>query len=246
MLLFDLILLPLFEFFAALDAAERSVLYILLGAAAILGFLLGRRGRPSAGGFRRFSPWRFPNFQNSGEHLVTRILSEHFRAPDYHLMNHVTLRMDDGTTQVDHILMSRFGVFVIETKAYGGWIFASATENTWTSVRFRRKYKFQNPIHQNYRHILAVQQLLDFVPKDAIESVVVFCGGAEFKTEMPAGVVQVDQLVAYLKQRNAERIPLNKMQYAVGRLETGRLALSGQTDVEHVDSLRRRFGREVG
>jgi hypothetical protein len=39
-------------------------------------------------------------------------------------MNHVTIRMDDGTTQVDHILVSRFGVFVIETKHYTGWLFA--------------------------------------------------------------------------------------------------------------------------
>lgn len=246
MMLYDLVILPFVEFFEALNPAERSVLYILLGAAAILGFVLGRRGRSTAGGFRRFGLWRFPSFQNSGEQRVTRVLSRHFGAPDYHLMNHVTFRMDDGTTQVDHILVSRFGVFVIETKDYSGWIFANAADKTWTSVHFRVKHKFQNPIHQNYRHMLAVQRLLDFVPKEAVESVVVFCGGAEFKTEMPAGVVQLDQLVAHLKQWNSERIPLNKMQYAVGRLETGRLALSGQTDVEHAESLRRRFGREVG
>lgn len=42
--------------------------------------------------------------------------------------------MDDGTTQVDHILVSRFGVFVIETKDFSGWIFASATDRTWTQV----------------------------------------------------------------------------------------------------------------
>ena len=45
-------------------------------------------------------------------------------------MNHVTLRMDGGTTQVDHILVSRFGVFVIETKDYSGWIFANESELT--------------------------------------------------------------------------------------------------------------------
>ncbi|MCC7002946.1 MAG: hypothetical protein IT357_12385 [Gemmatimonadaceae bacterium] len=52
MMLYDLIILPFVEFFEALNPAERSVLYILLGAAAILGFVLGRRGRPTAGGFR--------------------------------------------------------------------------------------------------------------------------------------------------------------------------------------------------
>jgi hypothetical protein len=242
-LLYDLVILPFREFFEALSAAERSLLYILLGAAATLGFLLGRRGRPAPGGWRRLGAWRFPTFQNSGESLVSQVLTRHFRAPDYHLMNHITLRMDDGTTQVDHILVSRFGVFVIETKDYGGWIFANAADKTWTNVRYRWKYKFQNPIHQNFRHVLAVQHLLEFVPREAIESVVVFAGSAAFKTEVPDGVVHVNELADYLKQRSAERLALNKMQYAVGRLETARLALSRQTDIEHVESLRRRFGR---
>lgn len=244
-MLYDLVVLPFREFFEALNAAERSILYILLGAAATLGFWLGRRSRTPEGGFRRFGAWRFPTFQNSGESLVSQVLTRHFRAPDYHLMNHVTLRMDDGTTQVDHILLSRFGVFVIETKDYNGWIFANAADKKWTSVRFRRKYAFQNPIHQNFRHVLAVQNQLEFIPREAIESVVVFCGSAEFKTDVPASVVHIDQLVAHLKQRTEERIPLNKLQYAVGRLETVRLALSGQTDIEHVEHLRRRFGREA-
>jgi hypothetical protein len=60
-----------------------------------------------------------------------------------------------------------------------------------------------------------------------------------------ACIVHVGQLADYLRQRSTERVALNKMQYAVGRLETCRLALSGQTDIEHVASLRRRFGREA-
>jgi len=240
--LYDLAILPFKEFFEALNAAERSVLYILLAAAAILGFLIGRRRSSVAGRHRSFGAWRFPSLQNSGEELVSRVLLAHFRAPDYHLMNHVTLRMDDGTTQVDHILISRFGVFVIETKDYSGWIFANAADAKWTSVHYRFKHKFQNPIRQNFRHVLAVQKLLEFVPRDAVKSVVVFCGQAEFKTDVPAGVVDVEELISYVKQHTVELLALNRMQYAVGRLETARLALSGKTDVEHVESLRRRLG----
>jgi hypothetical protein len=153
--------------------------------------------------------------------------------------------MDDGTTQVDHILVSRYGVFVIETKDYNGWIFANQSDAQWTNVHYHLKYRFQNPIRQNFRHLLAVQNLLEFIPRDAVQSVVVFCGSAEFKTDVPAGVVHVDELVAFLKQHTLETIPLNRMQYAVGRLETARLALSGKTDVEHVESLRRRFGGDA-
>lgn len=54
-----------------------------------------------------------------------------------HVTADITHRMDDGTTQVDHILVSRFGVFVIETKDYSGWIFANAADAKWTSVHSR-------------------------------------------------------------------------------------------------------------
>ena len=244
-MLYDLAIPPFKEFFDALNAAERSVLYILLAAAVALGFVLGRRRSPGARGHRTFGAWRFPSFQNSGEELVSRVLLAHFRAPDHHLMNHVTLRMSDGTTQVDHILVSRFGVFVIETKDYNGWIFANESDAKWTSVHYRLKHRFQNPIRQNFRHVLAVQNLLEFVPRDAIKSVVVFCGSAEFKTDVPAGVVHIDELVDYLKRHTVELMALNRMQYAVGRLETARLAISGKTDVEHVASLRRRLGGDA-
>ena len=160
-------------------------------------------------------------------------------------MNHVTIRMDDGTTQVDHILVSRFGVYVIETKDYNGWIFGKATERTWTHVHFRWKFKFQNPIFQNYRHVLAVQRLLDFLPPEAIKSLVVFSGNAEFMTEMPQGVIGIDQLAAHVRRQTTEVMSLNRLQFCVGRLETARLTLSGETDVEHVQSLARRFGDDA-
>jgi hypothetical protein len=157
-------------------------------------------------------------------------------------MNHVTLQMTDGTTQVDHILVSRFGVFVIETKDYKGWIFADPTQAKWTQVLHHLRFKFQNPIFQNIRHVRAVQGLLDFLPTDAIKPVVVFTGEATFKTEIPDGVVSVSGLIDHLRAHAVEVMSLNRMQFCVGRLETARLAISGKTDVEHVESLERRHG----
>ncbi len=165
-----------------------------------------------------------------------------FAAPDYHLMNNVTLRLKDGTTQVDHILVSRYGVFVVETKDYKGWIFADPKQANWTQVIFRRKFRFQNPIFQNYKHLRAVQDALDFLPGDAIKSVVVFTGDAEFKTEIPEGVFSVARFIDHLKDQKEEVLSLNRVQFCVGRLESNRLALTRKTDIEHVQSLQRRHG----
>lgn len=225
---------PLAHFFLGLSKGDRTVLYVLLAAAVALGFLIGRRWT--------FRARRTHTFQNSGEALVSSVLLLEFGPPDYHLMNHVTIQLDDGTTQVDHILISRFGVFVIETKDYSGWIFANATEKTWTQVLFQLRFKFQNPIFQNKRHVRAVQGLLDFLPPGAIRSVVVFTGEAEFKTETPQGVIMISQLVEYLRDQTEEVMSLNRVQFCVGRIETARLAISGETDVEHIQSLERRRG----
>ena len=211
---------------------DNIVLYVLI--ALIIGFVVGR--------YRAYRIYRAYVFQNRGEALLSRVALKNFGPPDYHLMNHVTLQMKDGTTQVDHILVSRFGVFVIETKDYKGWIFANAMQANWTQVLFNLRFKFQNPIFQNIRHVRAVQDLLDFLPPGAIKSIVVFVGEAEFKTEIPEGVFTISGFIEYLHDHAVEVMSLNRVQFCVGRLETARLAISGLTDVEHVQSLDRRHG----
>ncbi|MDI9408543.1 MAG: nuclease-related domain-containing protein [Candidatus Pacebacteria bacterium] len=186
-------------------------------------------------------PARFARFQNDGEAELSRILQRIFNGPDYHLLNHITLDYRGGTTQIDHVLVSRFGVFVIETKAYNGWIFADAKHETWTQVFYRAKFRFQNPIRQNYGHVQAVRQVLDFLPPNAVESLVVFVGNPEFKTEKPEGVYFLPELIDYLQAQTEEVMSHNRLQFCVGRLETHRLALTHQTDVEHVESLQRRY-----
>jgi hypothetical protein len=206
-----------------------TLIFVLISLA--IGVALGRRSGSSA-----------TSFQNRGEVLLSRALRANFGYPDFHLLNHVTLRLKDGTTQIDHILVSRFGVFVVETKDYGGWIFANARHKIWTQVFFKKKFKFQNPLLQNIRHTLAVQHLLDFLPPGSIKAVVVFAGDAEFKTEVPEGVFTVAGLVEHIRNSTEAVISRNHVHVCVGRLETARLAISGTTDVEHVESLERRHG----
>ena len=168
-----------------------------------------------------------------------------FVAPDFHLLNHVTLRLkDETTTQIDHVLVSRFGVFVIETKDYTGWIFAGPIDRYWTQVLYRVKFKFQNPIHQNHRHVRAVRELLEFLPANAIRPVVVFTGDAEFKTTIPDGVFTLAAFLAYVERHATEVMSANRVQFCVGRLETARLSITKTTDVEHVQGLRRRYGND--
>lgn len=200
----------------------------------VLGFLVGRYRSKS----------RTHAFQNSGEAILSRALTKRFVAPDYHLLNHLTLRVKDGTTQIDHVLISRFGVFVIETKDYKGWIFGNADDRYWTHVFYKFRFRFQNPIRQNYKHVCAVRELLEFLPADAIRSVVVFTGEARFKTDVPDGVFRLNGAVDHIATQTTEILTPNRVQFCVGRLETARLAVTKATDVEHVQLLRRRHGSD--
>ena len=103
---------------------------------------------------------------------------------DYHLLKNVTLPTENGTTQIDHIIVSRYGVFVVETKNMKGWIFGNSSQKTWTQKIYKHSSKFQNPLHQNYKHIKTLEACLD-IPATAIHSVVVFVGDSTFKTQMP-------------------------------------------------------------
>lgn len=53
-----------------------------------------------------------------GESFVAEYLEQ---LPDgYYIYNDVVLPTERGTTQIDHVVVSKYGVFVIETKNYRG------------------------------------------------------------------------------------------------------------------------------
>jgi hypothetical protein len=124
--------------------------------------------------------------------LGTR-LSHSFGLPpqDYHAFNNLVIASRGHTTQIDHVIVSRFGVFVVETKNLTGWLFASQRDAHWTQVHFNKKTRIRNPIHQNFGHVRALAEHLCISP-DKLHSVVVIRGSVEFKTPVPAGVITSD------------------------------------------------------
>ena len=55
------------------------------------------------------------------EQYVVKILEQ--LPSDYIVLNDLVFPTDKGITQVDHIVLSKFGVFAIETKNYTGEIY---------------------------------------------------------------------------------------------------------------------------
>ena len=137
-----------------------------------------------------------------GEWFVSRMLKGGLPETDYIILNDVYLPLPDGTTtQVDHIVVSRYGIFAVETKNYSGWIFADANSKVWTQTIYRKKSTFQNPMRQNYRHVCAIADNLG-IDKSYVKGVVVFIGGSTFKTERPEGVVYAGGVAKYIRSVN--------------------------------------------
>lgn len=100
-----------------------------------------------------------------GEKLVSNSLSC-LSSNDFKLYNNVLIKTKTGTTQIDHILVSTRGIFVIETKAHKGKIYGDASSKYWTQCLFGKnrvvnKYKFYSPYRQNRGHLKNLISLLN-------------------------------------------------------------------------------------
>jgi len=91
------------------------------------------------------------------------------------------LKENGSTSQIDHVITSPYGIFVVETKNYKGWIFGSESAQNWTQVIYRTKNNFHNPIIQNKGHIKHLSYFLDYSDKSAYHSIVTFTSRATLK-----------------------------------------------------------------
>lgn len=168
-----------------------------------------------------------------GESLVNLSARLFLDKNTYHLIRNVTLPTEDGTTQIDHIIVSPYGVFVVETKNMKGWIFGSAKQRYWTQKIYKHSQKFQNPLHQNYKHVKTIQALLGL--SDAqVHSVVVFVGDATFKTDMPGNVTKGLGFLRFIKSHTSSVLTTAQVKTLVEDIARGRLKPGWRTHRDHV------------
>lgn len=178
-----------------------------------------------------------------GEALVRLSARMRLKPAAYRPFHNVTLRDERGTTQIDHIFVSPYGVFVVETKNMKGWIFGTERQATWTQKIYRSSHKFQNPLRQNYRHTEAIRNLLD-LDGDVIHSIVVFAGDSRFKTKMPENVVQGGGYIGYIRQFRRRVFDDARVDDLCGQIANGRLERTRATHRAHVKNLTGYSGSE--
>ena len=172
----------------------------------------------------------------SGEFKVRTTSGLRLDGEKYHSLHNLTLPTPDGTTQIDHVIVSKFGVFVIETKNRKGWIFGDEGSRKWTQSIYGKNYPFQNPLRQNYRHVKAVEALLG-LHSGCLHSVVVFTGNSRFRTPMPPNVLRRGSLVRYIRSKTNVCLSDSEVRAAVRALE--RVGITESVDKRrHLQTLR--------
>lgn len=187
-----------------------------------------------------------PSIPNRGEQSVVDTYQQHFQAP-YVLFNNCTLPDEsNGTTQIDHVILSPYGIFVLETKDYQGWIFGLEYDKTWRQTFSRYKqYEFQNPIRQNFKHIKVLQHVLkDVVDPQYFYSVIVFTARSQFKNQMPAYVCHGDAWVNYIHGFQNQVISPMKLKRIQLHLEKHLLANTQATEQLHIENLKRKYAEQ--
>ena len=140
-----------------------------------------------------------------GEFKVNTRLN--FLGNEYISLNDILIKSSNGnTSQIDELVLSEYGIFIIETKNYKGWIFGNEKSENWTQVIFKEKHTFRNPIKQNWSHVYALKNVLSEFPNIHYFPIVVFTGDATLKgIESTVPVIYSNKLNSTIKNLSSEK-----------------------------------------
>lgn len=133
--------------------------------------------------YRLFKPILKPIIKGFLGEKTINLLLKPLPNDKYIVLNDIFLEINGVTTQIDHIVLSIFGIYVIETKNYTGWILGNENDEYWVQSIYGKRNRFKNPIRQNYGHIEMLKNLLSDYKHIPIHSMIAFSSDSELKVK---------------------------------------------------------------
>lgn len=174
-----------------------------------------------------------------GEAMVKMELSS-LDKNKYSVINNLVLENSGGntySTQIDHLVISTYGIFSIETKNYKGLICGSEYGKRWIQNIHGNKNEFMNPSLQNYAHIQAVKSILrKYYPNIKYFSIVAFSPDAKIKVKANASIIcKISQVSRKIKElSDKEILNPNDLKKVIELIEENKLNIS---DREHARNI---------
>jgi len=160
----------------------------------------------------------------------------------YQRFHDIIIPSNNGTTQIDHIFVSPFGLFIVETKNLKGWIYGSESQSSWTQVIYKSKYSFQNPLRQTHRHKKVLSKYLG-INELYIQTVISFVGDVKFKTELPSNVL-LSGVGSYIKKFKDKVFSDKEIERIINLLSNVKSEIKISKE-EHIQSLHNRHTSET-
>ena len=135
----------------------------------------------------------YPKFRGFMGEFWVKLELKKLPKDKYVVLKDIMIKDEKGTHQIDHLVISEFGIFVIEMKNYYGLIKGKEYDNKWCQYLGKNKSYFINPIHQNFGHIKSLSNLLKLDDKCFV-SIICFSNQAKVDVKSNGIVTQVDYL----------------------------------------------------
>lgn len=163
--------------------------------------------------------WIFcrPSTGNIGEKKVASILRK-LPKDKYTTINNLLVNNNGHTSQIDHIVISEYGIFVIETKNYKGTVYGSEHCEYWTQNIYGRKYRLRNPVLQNYGHIKALKNILNKYSDIPYISIIAFPGKTQLRISSDVPVIYWHELIPFILRFKNRVITKKQTQSISGHL----------------------------
>ncbi|MDT8718757.1 NERD domain-containing protein [Clostridium sp. 19966] len=144
-----------------------------------------------------------------GEKTVAALLAT-LNKDEYKIINNIMLMTSRKTHQIDHLVVSDYGIFVIETKNYSGWITGNEQDEYWRQTIYKRKERLYNPIRQNYGHVMCLKEVLKDFPEINYIPIVIFTTKADLKVTAKSAVIYTVNLIKTIKKYDTKTIKEDK------------------------------------
>jgi len=128
----------------------------------------------------------------------------------FKILNDLILQSGGYSTQIDHVVVSIYGIFVIETKYYQGDIYGGENSEYWTQNIYGHKYQLRNPLWQNQAHIKAIRKAIGDTGKIPIYNIVAFSAQASLHVSSSLPVLYWQSVVPYIKRYDQQVISESK------------------------------------
>lgn len=154
-----------------------------------------------------------------GELVVRLLIGRNKPKKAKYSIHNITFHDGDKSVQVDHIVINQYGIHVVETKNFAGRIYGNEYDNQWMQVLAygRVKYKFHSPIHQNYGHILSLNNVLK-LSKEDFYSYIIFTGRAKVMTEFKTDVIAPIQINKKIKNKSKKIFTKDEVELIYNKL----------------------------